>query len=53
VIYDWNNAAAIGMLTTCARTMRDDSRIVLIEHLLRKQTLVAPVVIQGDLHLWR
>jgi hypothetical protein len=51
VIHDWDDAAAVGILTNCARAMRDDSRIILIERLLPEQALDAPAVIQGDLNM--
>jgi O-methyltransferase domain len=51
VIHDWDDAAAVRILTNCARAMRDDSRIVLIERLLPEKALEAPAVIQGDLNM--
>jgi O-methyltransferase domain len=51
VIHDWDDAAAVRILTNCARAMRDDSRIVLIERLLPEKALDAPAVIQGDLNM--
>lgn len=51
VIHDWDDAAAVRILTNCARAMRDDSRVVLIERLLPEQALVAPAVIQADLNM--
>lgn len=51
VIHDWDDAAAECILTNCARAMRDDSRIVLIERLLPEKALETPAVIQGDLNM--
>jgi hypothetical protein len=51
VIHDWDDAAAVRILTTCARAMLDDSRIVLIERLLPEKAVDAPAVIQGDLNM--
>jgi hypothetical protein len=51
VIHDWDDAAAMSILTNCARAMRDDSRILLIERLLPAQALEAPAVIRGDLNM--
>lgn len=51
VIHDWDDAAAICILTNCARAMRDESRIVLIERLLPEKALEAPAVIRGDLNM--
>ncbi len=51
VIHDWDDAAALRILTTCARAMRDDSRILLIERLLPERAVDAPAVIQGDLNM--
>jgi hypothetical protein len=51
VIHDWDDAAAVRILTNCARAMHDDCRIVLIERLLPEKALDAPAVIQGDLNM--
>jgi hypothetical protein len=51
VIHDWDDPAAVRILTNCARAMRDDSRIVLIERLLPQKALDAPAIIQGDLNM--
>ena len=51
VIHDWDDAAAIRILTSCARAMRDDSRIMLIERLLPEKAVDAPAIIHGDLNM--
>jgi len=51
VIHDWDDPAAIHILTNCAHAMRDDTRIVLIERLLPEKTVDAPATIQGDLNM--
>jgi hypothetical protein len=51
VIHDWDDAAAVRILTNCAQAMRDNGRILLIERLLPEKALDAPAVIQGDLNM--
>jgi hypothetical protein len=51
VIHDWDDAAALRILTTCARAMHDDSRVLLIERLLPEKAADVPAVIQGDLNM--
>jgi O-methyltransferase domain len=51
IIHDWDDAAALRILTTCAHAMCDDSRILLIERLLPERAVDAPAVIQADLNM--
>jgi hypothetical protein len=51
VIHDWDDAAAIRILTSCRASMPDDATLLLVEAVLPRRAREQPGAVRMDLHM--